>query len=274
MLARYMVLGVIFTVIYTTCPFNNDEPGTITVNSLSEVEKKLSAYPYGNSIINPLEVRVNMDIGDLSQPGNDYLRLIEIIGNSGLYVKLFLGGAGMGGTTVFTTPPLNNAAKGMDKIIRIQLPGSAASVMAASNEISPFLFYEKLVEVRFDGIGLPEIGDFAFSSCKNLKEINMRSAVKTIGREAFKGCDNLESVSFGPSLETIEDKAFFDCGFLRRIRLTGMPPYLGDSVFMGSTPSGLTFSIEENEWLYRGWKAENALKFNNEGKDVVFKVGN
>jgi len=235
----------------------------IYVNSLSDAEKKFADHKFGGETpLKHVEVHVRMDIGDLSRSDNDYFRLLEIIGNYNIYVELLLGGAGMGGTTVFTSPPLNEAIKGMEKVIKILLPRTATSVIAASNEISPFYFYENLIEVSFVGIGLPEIGDFAFRSCKSLIDINMRSAVITIGKEAFAGCENLKTLTLGASLESIGDRAFFDCETLSMIRMPGKPPTLGEDVFLGNTPSDLTFYVEYKSPFW-SWLYENASKFNN-----------
>jgi len=53
------------------------------------------------------------------------------------------------------------------------------------------------------------------------------------------------------------------------------PPTLGDSVFLGSTPAVFTLYIDRAyQGAYRTWIEENASKFNNDGKDVVFKLAN
>ena len=217
------------------------------------------------------------DIGDLSQPDNDHLRLIEIIGNSGLYVSLRYGENKMGRTTLFTSPPLGEAVKGMEKIVSISLPIVTTSIMADKNGISPFFFYENLVGVSHSTYAynskITVIGDYAFSSCKNLKDVYMGSSVTTVGRKAFLGCENLESISFGTSLETIGDNAFYDCSALEIVIIEGTPPKLGDSVFLGSTPGTFTFYIElEYKEVYGAWLAENASKFNNNGEDIILDV--
>ena len=97
--ARYIVLTAVFSLCFTAC-FGWSIPTEIHVYSLSDAKKKLAEYNFGSvglSPDNPLDVFVRFDIGDLSQPGNNYLRLIEIIGDSGLYVRLLLSGIKVGG---------------------------------------------------------------------------------------------------------------------------------------------------------------------------------
>jgi len=278
-IARNIVIVAIFTLCFTACDLISglsdwSIPTEIHVKSLNDAQKKLAKHTFnGDSPDDPVNIYVNFDIGDLSRPDNDYLRLIEIIGDSGLYATLELGKAKMGGTTVFTNPPLNEAVKGMDKIVEFSFPGVTTSIMADTNGISPFFFYENLVHVNnYGGSNITHIGDYAFSSCKSLELVNLYNA-KIVGREAFQGCENLRYICLPALLETISDKAFFDCSSLERLEMPRNPPALGDDVFLGSTPGTLRLSIErENLGLYHTWLTENASKFNNNGKNVNFKV--
>jgi len=276
--ARYISFCVICMVCFTTCFNWGDTPSHIKVNSLSDAEKKLAKHRFnGDSPEFPVYLCVYFDLGDLSQPDNNYMRLIEIIGNSGLYANLELNEATMGGGTVFTSPPLNEAAKGMDKIVQIFMPRITTSIIADKNEKSPFLFYENLIYILCSGSNITEIGDNAFSFCNSLIFVNIGNSIKSIGREAFRGCENLENALFGNFLEAIGDKAFYDCRSLENIliddRIENLPT-LGDSVFLGSTPSKLTFYINRKHKLYHYtwlWLLENASKFNNNGVDVFIK---
>jgi len=266
--ATYMLLGVVFTVFFTACIFGDEGPRVVMVKSLSDAKKKLAEYPYfpiGSTPDNPIYLMVRFDLGDMSKPDNNYLRLLEIIGKYGLYSELILGGS----TTVFTNPPLIEAAKGMDKIVKITIPASTTRIALDANGKSPFFFYENLVNVSTADSKVTHIDDYAFSSCKSLKGVSFFT-VKTVGREAFMGCENLMYVSFTHSLGTIGDKAFYDCSALELIYLPGKPPALGDSAFLGSTPDKFTIEIKkEYELAYRTWLTENASKFNNDGADVV-----
>ena len=273
---RYILLGAVFTVFFTACPFGDGDPQVIRVKSLSDAKKKLADYSFSDVGLNPekpVEIYVNFDIGDLSQPGNSYLRLIEIIGNSGLYADLVLPSK-MGGTTVFTTPPLNEAVIGMDKIVSIALPSITTNILVDKNGRSPFFFYETYTLVYSSTFQskITKIDDYAFSSCK-FKGVHMDWPVKTIGKEAFRGCENMSGILLNSTLETIEDKAFFDCSAFEMVIMKGTPPKLGESVFLGNTPAALTLYIEpEHEALYRAWLADNASKFNNNGDDIIFDV--
>ena len=269
---RQIIIYMVLAVYFTSCGlFDWSDPTEIQVKSLKDAEEKLAKHTFcGDTPNNPVYITVEFDLGDLSKPDNNYLRLLEIIGNSGLYAVLMLGGAKMGGTTVFTTPPLNEAVKGMEKIMKIYIPLITTSIKADINGISPFFFYEKLFNVSASGSKISEISDYAFKSCKTLKQISVGSA-KSIGREAFRDCESLRDV-FSIRLEEIGDYAFFNCSTFESIGISWKLPTLGDSVFLGSTPSKFTIRIkEEHARLYGEWLAENASKFNDDGIYIVFE---
>lgn len=56
--------------------------------------------------------------------------------------------------------------------------------------------------------GITEIGDYAFSSNKNIVSIAFPNETKVIGRSAFEHCDNLTSVTFGAGLNQVQRGAF------------------------------------------------------------------
>jgi hypothetical protein len=269
---QYLLLTVALKLCFSSCFWNTYLPYEVHIRSLKEAEEKLNNHTFnGHNPNSPVHLIARMDLGNLSLPNNNYLRLIEIVGNSGLYVELILFSARMGGTTVFTSPPLNEAIKGMDKIVVISFPASTTSIMADINGKTPFYYYENLRRVEFWGQGLITIGPSTFSFCKNLESADFNRII-VIGDEAFRGCENLNN-GFFPSLEAIGDYAFFDCSALEILYFPRQPPNLGKDVFLGSTPGNLTIYIRSSsEKLYRQWLAENASKFNNYGEDVVLRV--
>ena len=265
---RYAALAAAFVLCFTAC---GRSPLDLKVYSLKDAEKKLAEHGYGGSPEKAISLEVYMNLGDLSQPNNNYLRLLEVIGKSGKYVGLWLGGCKMGRTTVFTSPPLSKAAVGMDKILGIYFPSVTESIEADKNGRSPFFFYENLRRVETYNQVLTKIGNNAFSFCRSLESVNLPD-VKTIGNEAFRGCENLKEVNLS-ALKIIGNSAFFECSSFERIYLYyTTPPSLGNDVFLGSTPSDFVI-IRNNESsdLFSEWLAENASKFNNDGKDIVLK---
>ena len=84
-------------------------------------------------------------------------------------------------------------------------------------EKSAFQFRRHLVQVETHD-GIRKVGNGAFSYCRSLRWINLKSAVE-IGQCAFYNCEDLESVEFGGNLETIGEEAFWNCSSLTHLKL-------------------------------------------------------
>jgi len=76
------------------------------------------------------------------------------------------------------------------------------------------LFVEKDVESFFVPECVLEIGERAFSYCKNLTSIFFSKKLSKIGGYAFLNCEKLENISIPKSVKEILDGAFCDCFLL------------------------------------------------------------
>ena len=66
--------------------------------------------------------------------------------------------------------------------------------------------------------GIRRVGAYAFSDCKSLRRMNLKSVVR-FDAFAFNECENLESVEFGDKLETIAIGTFSQCTSLKHLKL-------------------------------------------------------
>lgn len=64
-----------------------------------------------------------------------------------------------------------------------------------------------------------EIGESAFSNCKNLKAVILNDGLKTINGNAFYGCEGFTDISIPDSVEFLGDSAFGFCLSLRNVNL-------------------------------------------------------
>ena len=64
------------------------------------------------------------------------------------------------------------------------------------------------------------IRDYAFQNCTGLKEVEIPSAVDSIGRQVFQGCTSLEKVKLPPTLTSIGDYAFQNCAELSNVEFS------------------------------------------------------
>lgn len=79
--------------------------------------------------------------------------------------------------------------------------------------------------------GLKTIGDSAFSSCENLKNVVLPDGLKSISEDMFSDCENLEYIKIPDSVETIESGAFCRCRSLQEIVIPPSVTSIGDYAF-------------------------------------------
>lgn len=81
---------------------------------------------------------------------------------------------------------------------------------------------------------LTEICGYAFSGCKNLKEINFNGdRIEHIGSSAFQDCTNLQIIKLPNEVSIIEQEAFQNCEQLLSITLPSTLTYMSARVFAG-----------------------------------------
>ena len=84
------------------------------------------------------------------------------------------------------------------------------------------------------GTGVSQIGNQAFNSCSNLKEVNY-NATSCTSSYLFRYCNKLETLTIGENVLTLGDNAFTYCTNLQSIRCLGSnPPIITSTVFNNS----------------------------------------
>lgn len=76
------------------------------------------------------------------------------------------------------------------------------------------------------------IGDYAFSYCTNLTNIEMYNNVTSIGEWAFYNCEYLENITISNNLKNLGEFAFRNCSNLSSITLPNSVTNIGVGVFM------------------------------------------
>ena len=118
-------------------------------------------------------------------------------------------------------------------------------------EIKGFGFAQyEMTEIKIPN-GVQCIGNYAFLSCPNLKNITIPDSVTVIGRVAFGFCRSLESVIISGNEITIDDHAFFNCSKLKSITIPEGLTHISYGLF-----SGCRALLEINyEGTKESWKA-------------------
>ena len=75
------------------------------------------------------------------------------------------------------------------------------------------------------------IGNYAFSECRNLKNVHIASSVTSIGEYAFEDCSSLKSATIPSSVTSIGDKAFEGCRSLTSINIPSSVTSIGEYAF-------------------------------------------
>ena len=123
------------------------------------------------------------------------------------------------------------------------LPSSLETVsVTGDGDVSDYAFYGcgNVKEINFKK-EISSIGEGAFSDCAALTKIPLAEGVKNIGGGAFLNCSSLESVDIPDSVETIGANSFGGCSSLKEISL----PYLGSNRY-SSGSFGFLFNGSEN----------------------------
>ena len=90
------------------------------------------------------------------------------------------------------------------------------------------------VQGKINKLPVVAIEDKAFQDCKNLKNINLPSSLKSIGEYAFSGCPKILKFKLPDSLEEIGDYAFEGCTSLTELRIPKNVAKLEANTFKGT----------------------------------------
>lgn len=118
------------------------------------------------------------------------------------------------------------------------------------DSVKDFKFSESITDaLQFVNIpnGVTEIGEDAFSECKNLKSITIPNGVTEIGSGAFSGCASLTSITIPDSVTEIGGYAFSECTSLTSVTIPDSVTEIGEAAFTKCTsltsitiPNGVT----------------------------------
>ncbi len=140
---------------------------------------------------------------------------------------------------VWNARAVNNFTKTSDVLYNSGTSGEGVSITFGDSvkKIPAYLCYasnssyKPLVTSVTVGVGVTNIGDYAFHSCANLKEFSMPDSIKVVGNYAFQGCVNLSVVTFSKNLETIGNYAFCNCTRLKSVVIPDSVTTIGNGAF-------------------------------------------
>ena len=83
--------------------------------------------------------------------------------------------------------------------------------------------------------GVTDIGDYAFYSCYQMKEIHIPEGVTQIGQFAFQDCEKLEKAALPSTVSSIGQHAFYNCGSLQEMQIPEGVVQIDSRLFSGCT---------------------------------------
>lgn len=91
----------------------------------------------------------------------------------------------------------------------------------------------EIYSVIFPDKGLLSLGDYSFSGCTSLEQVNIPDTVTYTGAGCFAGCYNLEEVFLSRTCTSVSERSFFGCTSLRSIAVPSSVTDIEDSAFLG-----------------------------------------
>lgn len=92
----------------------------------------------------------------------------------------------------------------------------------------------KLISVKLPKT-ITKIGDYAFSYCGNLKEVEFQTGIESIGGSAFQSCNNLARLELKSGLKSIGDNSFYGTPKFEEVILPEGLETIGGSAFYDNT---------------------------------------
>ena len=158
----------------------------------------------------------------------------------------------------------NRALYGADFVETVMLPSTAKTVgsYAFANmyrlknidfpdrlrTISEGAFYDDRSLKAIDLGCVEGIGQYAFYSCDELRDVDFGTELTTIGYRAFDNCDSLTQIELPPTVRTVSDYAFQNCSYLRSVSIPSRYISISGSVFRYCT--NLTFICQKDSDAY------------------------
>lgn len=105
-------------------------------------------------------------------------------------------------------------------VLEITGNGAMKDYSSSPSNRSPWYSSVSYVKVVNIGNSVSSIGDYALSSCYNLKRITIPNSVTRVGERAFFGCYNATGLTIGDGVTSIGDYAFSYCSYLKNITVS------------------------------------------------------
>ena len=116
-----------------------------------------------------------------------------------------------------------------DQTVEVTYRGNSYS--AYSNEYAGTISIPESITYRGVKYSVTSIGDYTFSGCSNLTNVEIPSSVTNIDSYAFYDCDGITAIDLPNSITKINTQVFYDCDKLISINIPNSVTSVGDNAF-------------------------------------------
>ncbi|MBR5446688.1 MAG: leucine-rich repeat protein [Clostridia bacterium] len=127
----------------------------------------------------------------------------------------------------------------------------------------------KIYEIVFADT-VTTVGDYAFTGCYALAQINFSDSLSSIGYSAFADCSGLTQIVLPDSISSIGEGAFYCCSELTKASFNGNAPVMGSDVF-ASTHEDFTIYYDSTKtgWSTPTWNGYPAYPMDAENSIIA-----
>ena len=198
--------------------------------SISALTSWLSTQPGGNESIDPVPVKVNINLHHVS-----WNNLLSALDTADKYVELDLSASTLSvGFDFIAVISINGnpgtaSNPGKYKIVSLTLPDTTNTIGHGA-----FRNFSNLICINIPE-GVASIGPSAFWGCSGLINIIIPDSVTSIGRSAFENCSGLSNIIIPEGVTHIMDTTFKDCGGLTGVTIPDSVTSIGYHAFVNCT---------------------------------------
>ncbi len=113
--------------------------------------------------------------------------------------------------------------------------------------------------------GITNIGNFAFTGCKNLTSIEIPIGTTSFGLYSFASCSSLTNIEIPEGTTSLERLTFYECDRLTSILIPKDVISIGTSAFYGCS-NLININVDENNSSYT---SENGVLFNKDKTTLI-----
>lgn len=141
--------------------------------------------------------------------------LTKVWYKNGTYKEYNIQGrlSGTGESAIIPTDLIDDASNVIKCVMGDTITAISNNPFMKSHWGSDGLIFECELERVALPTNLTSIGEYAFSTCRKLKDVIIPNSVTSINNYAFSGCRNLSSIVLPNSLNTIGNSVFDSCEF-------------------------------------------------------------